>query len=121
MKREETEESIRRYEQGLTIIDEASTKVDSLKQQIIEDEPKLEKLGIELVEQNKELKISLEETRIKNEEVTAKKEIQDVEVTKLQEITASIEKEKEETEKNKVQALKSADNLSSGDFTEINS
>jgi hypothetical protein len=105
----------------LKIIENASKKVADLQAKIEEDKPKLKKLGIELEEKDKVLKVNLDETEIQSKDVKEQAEIQNAEVAVLNEKTNAIKEDKKETEKNKEDALKSADSLSKDDFGLINS
>lgn len=88
---------------------------------IEEAKPKLKKLGIELEEKDKVLKVNLDETEIKSKDVKEKADVQNKEVEILNEKTNAIKEDKKETEKNKEDALKSADSLNKEDFGLINS
>jgi len=105
----------------LKIIDNASKKVAQLQAEIEEAKPKLKQLGIELVEKDKLLKENLQVTEVKSIDVKAKSTVQNAEVEELTLKTDKIKEDKAETEKNKEDALKSADSLSKDDFGLINS
>jgi len=120
-KRDEFNKMINRYEVGLTIIENAQTKVSILQDQIKKDEPILEQLGKDLEVKSVELKQVLEVTNKKKEEVAQSSEIQDVKVKELEKMAAKINEDKQDTEKQKDRAMKLADSLSAKDITEVSS
>jgi hypothetical protein len=119
MKREEYNSMIKRYEQGLAIIDNAQNKVVVLQKEIREKEPVLEKLEKELTIQNEHLSIELEKTDKKNSEVTESTRVQNIEVEKVTVMVADINLEKDETEKEKDKAVKLCESLNIKDIGEI--
>lgn len=110
---------IKRYEQGLAIIENAQNKVTILQKEIKEKEPVLEKLERELTIQNEHLSIELEKTDKKNIEVTESTRVQNIEVATVSSMVADINLEKEETEKEKDKAIKLCESLNTKDIGEI--
>jgi len=105
----------------LKIIENAKFKVSELKEKIREQEPQLQKLEFDLTKQNAELNEILAETNQKCEEVSIATEIQNRKVEELTKITDQIKIEKGDCEKEKDDALRLAEKLSTKDITEINS
>jgi len=112
---------INRLAQGLTIIDKAQVKVENLQAKIEVEEPKLVELEAVLTEKNDKLRIKLAETSIKREQVQTASEEQNIKVSALEKMNAQIRTEKEETEREKDEALRLAEKLGSKDITEVNS
>jgi len=83
--------------------------------------PQLVELDNELLEQNIVINKLLEESNIKRKEVEKISSVQAEKVAVLKKFTDEINKEKEESEKDKDDAIKSADKLTNKDITEINS
>jgi dynein heavy chain len=117
----ESHMKINRLAQGLTIIDKAQVKVKNLQAKIEEEEPKLVELEAVLTEKNDKLKIKLAETNTKREQVQQASEEQNIKVTALEKMNQQIRTEKEETEREKDEALRLAEKLGSKDITEVNS
>lgn len=117
----ESHQKINRLAQGLTIIDKAQSKVEDLQLQIKEEEPTLVELEANLTEKNDKLRVKLAETNTKREQVKLASEEQNIKVTALEKMNQQIRAEKEETEREKDEALRLAEKLGSKDITEVNS
>jgi len=117
----ESHQKINRLVQGLTIIDKAQVKVEDLQQKIKEEEPTLVELEATLTEKNDKLRVKLAETNTKREQVKLASEEQNIKVTALEKMNQQIRSEKEETEREKDEALRLAEKLGAKDITEVNS
>jgi len=117
----ESHQKINRLAQVLTIIDKAQSKVEDLQLQIKEEEPTLVELEANLTEKNDKLRVKLAETNTKREQVKLASEEQNIKVTALEKMNQQIRAEKEETEREKDEALRLAEKLGSKDITEVNS